>query len=369
MDIVIDIFYVKYLTEDGKLLSVGGIESYIYHLTELAHTLNIQTRVFQFADEDFNEVYHNTIVYGVKSKSESFDILWNTALSVRNKSGRYLSIIANDSLIPSWKVPNSIVIQHGIGFDSTSTKHRPIIIEFLYKAYYAYKRVKRIYNIDECVCVDNNYINWFHTQIMRRDIKMTPILNFAKIRPTQVKRDNSIVKIVFARRGVQIRGTHLFASAAHRLLNEFNNIEITFAGNGSEEEYLINTFQGYERVKFTEFTTVDSIEFHQKYHIAVVPTIYSEGTSLSLLEAMSSHCAVISTNIGGLSNIIIDGYNGLMISPDVDELYASMSLLIQNETLRDSLAINAYETVKTSFSIEKWKLAWTKILMKRCKLI
>ena len=366
MGAVIDIFYTKYLTEDGNKLSVGGIESYIYHLTELSHTLGIPTRVFQFAKNDFKVEYHNSVVYGVKNNSESFKALWNTALSVRNGSDRYLSIIANDSLIPSWKIPNSLVIQHGIGFDSTSTKHRPIIIEFLYKAFYAYRRIKRIYNVDEAICVDNNYINWFHTQIMRRDIKLTPILNFAKIGPQKVERDSSTIKIVFARRFVHIRGTHLFAPVACRLLNKFDNIEITFAGNGPEEEYLKSTFKGYARVKFTEFSTTDSIDFHQNYHIALVPTIYSEGTSLSLLEAMSSHCAVISTNIGGLSNIIIDGYNGLMISPDEEELYNSLCLLIQNETLRNFLANNAYETVKTGFSIDKWKDAWTKVLERRC---
>lgn len=366
---IIDIFYNIYLTPTGENLSVGGVETYIYNLSQLANKHGIQTRVFQFAETEFYKEFGNSIVFGINSKNKNFDVLWRKATKTRDSTNAYLSIIANDTLIPRWKVPNSIVIQHGIGFDSTTDKNRPILLEFAYKSILAYQRIKRIYNVDEVVCVDNNYINWFHTQIMRRDLKLTPILNFTKIGPKVVSRDDSIIKIVFARRFVKIRGSHLFAPVARLLLDKYDNIEITFAGNGPEEGYLKNYLNGYSNVKFTEYNTVDSIDFHQNFHIAIVPTVYSEGTSLSLLEAMAAHCAVIATNIGGLSNIILDGYNGLMISPDEGELYTSLCSLVDDTKLRVELSNNAYDTVKGSFSLEKWEEAWSKVLKRRFKML
>ncbi|WP_420491566.1 glycosyltransferase [Neobacillus drentensis] len=50
----------------------------------------------------------------------------------------------------------------------------------------------------------------------------------------------------------------------------------------------------------------------------------SEGTSLSLLEAMAAKCAEIATNVGGMTNIILDNYNGLIINPDESELYLAL---------------------------------------------
>lgn len=49
---------------------------------------------------------------------------------------------------------------------------------------------------------------------------------------------------------------------------------------------------------------------------------------------MAAGCAVICTNVGGMTNIIIDGYNGLMINPDEDSLYKALDRLIEDKLLR-----------------------------------
>lgn len=97
--------------------------------------------------------------------------------------------------------------------------------------------------------------------------------------------------------------------------------------------------------------------------IAVVPTIGSEGTSLSLLEAMAAHCAVICTNVGGMTNIVIDQYNGLMIKPTEADLVYAIEDLIINVEKRNKLADRGYETVKQAFSHEVWSNRWKKVLL------
>ena len=171
------------------------------------------------------------------------------------------------------------------------------------------------------------------------------------------------IKIVFARRFVQIRGTRLFAPVAKKLLSKYDNIEITFAGEGPDKEYLKSTIGNDERINFCAYRSDESISFHRQFDIAVVPTIYSEGTSLSLLEAMSAQCAVVCTNVGGMTNIILDEYNGLMVSPDEGELFSALSRLITDQKLRKYLSKNAYETVNSSFSIKKWQKSWETLIM------
>ncbi len=123
-------------------------------------------------------------------------------------------------------------------------------------------------------------------------------------------------------------------------------------------EYLLN----YLNVNFTKFSTLDSLNIHQQYHIAVVPSLGSEGTSLSLLEAMGGQCAVIATNVGGMTNIILDGYNGLLISPNKDELKLAILKLIDDCNLREQLGKNAFETVNKSFNKKKWDTLWLKVI-------
>mgnify|MGYP002461740223 FL=1 len=120
--------------------------------------------------------------------------------------------------------------------------------------------------------------------------------------------------------------------------------------------------EAYDNVEFTVYESADSLKIHQNQHVAVVPTVGSEGTSLSLLEAMSAGCSPICTNVGGMTNIVINGYNGLMISPNADALYQAMKNLVEDEALRLRLAEKARETVCLGFSYDKWKDEWLKIL-------
>lgn len=361
---ILDIFCVHFLSADGKKLSIGGIETYIYNIINLAEELNISVRVFQKSNEEFKTNYHSAMVYGIKyQKKDIFNELYSWAIHRRTDGDCYVNLIASDLIIPNRKVPNSIVIQHGIAFDGMD--HKKFLISFLNRCFYSYRRINRIQNVDIVVCVDNNYICWYRTQTPKRDVKLIPIMNFTRIPEftcRKEKKENEVIRIVFARRFVKVRGTRLFAPVAKRLLDKYKQIEIAFAGEGPEELYLKNMFIDEGRISFSKFITKDSLAFHQQFDIAVVPTIFSEGTSLSLLEAMAAGCAVVCTNVGGMTNIILDGYNGLMTRPDPNELYEALSRMIEDKDLRQNLSKHAIETVSASFSLEKWKSKWTKVL-------
>ncbi|HWD90597.1 MAG TPA: glycosyltransferase family 4 protein [Mucilaginibacter sp.] len=55
-------------------------------------------------------------------------------------------------------------------------------------------------------------------------------------------------------------------------------------------------------------------EYFLKSHIFILPS-YIEGLPVSLLEAMSYGMPIISTNVGGIPEILENGVNGFMISP------------------------------------------------------
>ena len=103
-------------------------------------------------------------------------------------------------------------------------------------------------------------------------------------------------------------------------------------------------------------------------HITLIPTVHSEGASLSCLEAMACGNAVIATNAGGLTDIIINGYNGLLIDPQENELFDAVCLLIDNIDLRNTLGSNAIKLVQ-SFNKNIWITRWENILHKELKEI
>ena len=81
---------------------------------------------------------------------------------------------------------------------------------------------------------------------------------------------------------------------------------------------------------------------------------HQEGISNSILESMAFGIPVIATTGGGTNEIVIDGYNGYLISPkDEDALYQKIMNLHNNNHLRAEISSNAKKHVVDNFSLEK----------------
>lgn len=368
---ILDIIYTRYYDETGERMTIGGIQTYITRLSHIGKRIGFHVRIFQYSAIPFTKQQDTDIeVIGVPllPKNQTPERLYKEVLKGRGGKDSYITLFATDTLIPSYKVQHSIAIQHGVFWDKEAPKRRSFLRSFASRTIEAYRTVSRIRNVEDVVCVDNNFICWHRTQLHERDVNLIPIMNFAEIGPEDApQKNNNHVGIVFARRFFDYRGTRIFSAAIKRLFAENYKIKVTFAGEGPDEKWLKEQFTGYDDVEFTRYETGKSIEFHSRFDIAVVPTTGSEGTSLSLLEAMSAHCAVLCTNVGGMTNIVIDRYNGIMTVPTTEALYEGLKTLVTCPDIRKKLSEKGYETVVGGFNISKWEEKWRKVLMSKIK--
>lgn len=357
------ILYNEYVNEKHEI-TIGGIQTYIADLAAILIELGWSVAVYQYCNHDFAIQTDGYEIVGIGNASKPSDLLAAIDKTAPNYQKDIL-IFATDFMIVKNIFVNSIALQHGIAWDITQdteagdAKNYIAILKNALRAAVKYHRYK---NISTMVCVDYNFINWYRTQVSHVGVHIDVIPNYASITEAADKRKKDTVSVVFARRLVEHRGTRLFADAIIPVLKEYPGLKVTIAGTGPDEARMREKLSDYKNVSFTSFKAGESIDFHKQFDIAVVPTIGSEGTSLSLLEAMSAGCAVIATNVGGMTNIILDEYNGLLISPDVDELRNAIERLIEDEKLRDYLSRKAQETVQRSFSYEKWKKSWIKVI-------
>lgn len=85
--------------------------------------------------------------------------------------------------------------------------------------------------------------------------------------------------------------------------------------------------------------------------IVVLPS-YHEMNPIILLEAMCLKKAIISTNVGGPNEIIIEGVNGLLINPFIkNDLKMAMVKLVTDSPLRRRLGLRAFEILKTNYEV------------------
>lgn len=369
------IIYDRYFDYDGIKPTVGGIQSYIRELCVLLIELGISPTVVQRGKTAFELVHHGTRVVGVPCKPLGKRSRGKPLLNaIKSQIGSADFVIwASDSIAVPVAGIRTIAIQHGIAFDLV-LEHgflRKMLVKVgwsrLLKALQRRSAILSFRNSSKTVCVDYNFLNWIRTfepKLEKGRVMVVP--NFSSVLTTQPKSASCAPHFLFARRFTEKRGVGIMAQAAEKILSEYRDVRFTFAGEGELESELASRFADDPRVFITRYS-YDELSSHlADVDVAIVPSLGSEGTSLSLLEAMGSGCAVICSNVGGMTNIVIDGFNGIMIEPDADELYKAMRRLIQDGALRASLGENALSTVRAAFSLDRWRDQWRQILLESC---
>ncbi len=370
------IIYNRFLDPTGQERLIGGIQTYLWHLTALITELGWEPMVFQCAGVPFERQIGPLLVVGVVPSRTGWNDfrrdLFNAAVS-RIEYGKDILIFgAYHDSVPA-RNPKCISIQHGLSWDAPARfflRRIPLWAPFPMnwrKRWVAYRAKRYFENCPNRVCADYNFLNWYRTQIADTpDGNVWVIPNFVEI-PQDVEPEfprpwRTPVKIICARRFIELRGSRVMEAVGLRLLARHTDIELTFAGDGPDLNRLRNCFENDSRVRFIKFMAQESVRIHFQYDIAVIPSIAFEAITLSATEAMAAGCAVVATNVGGLTNAIIDGYNGRLVEPDIDSLTEALSELVGDKEQRLRLGLRARETAKFGFNLDRWKKSWTQVL-------
>lgn len=361
---------------EKKRQIVGGVQTYTRDLCLLSIEKGFKAIMFELNDSlPSDKGVFSGIDYHVINKDGKSNQYWFERIYNEHNSPDAVFVIATDQMDIKTNANNVITIQHGIAFDCPIEEgfwSKTRILQYANKFIRSIKNVRRMNWNRNTVGVDYNYYNWYRTLgMIYPEKKFTVIPNYSsgcidedalaqKLTEYSAKKTR---KVVFARRFCSYRGTLLFANCVERLLPLYPDIEFTFAGDGELREEIEGRFKGNDRVHITRFEAPDSIEFHRQFDIAVVPTIFSEGTSLSLLEAMSAGCFPIATHVGGMTNIILDHYNGLLCYPNEEGVYRAMVEAIEmSDNTFKSMVNNAYRSATEAFSLKQWQKRWSTVI-------
>jgi glycosyltransferase involved in cell wall biosynthesis len=96
-------------------------------------------------------------------------------------------------------------------------------------------------------------------------------------------------------------------------------------------------------------------------------TSFNEGTPVTLIEAQASGIPVISTNVGGVQNAMVDGETGLLLSTFTpEELAEKIERLALDSEQRTQMSKNAHTFAKKQFSyltlVKNMDLLYKKLL-------
>jgi glycosyltransferase involved in cell wall biosynthesis len=158
--------------------------------------------------------------------------------------------------------------------------------------------------------------------------------------------DDEVVVAIIGRI-VPIKNHTLFVEAAAKVLAHTNKkVKFLVVGDGDmrtnmEREFANNSIDYAYFPSAKKLATATCISWQENIDEVlagvdvVVLTSHNEGTPLSLIEAQAAAKPVVSTNVGGVADIVIDGETGYITAPDNKvELSEAILKLIANPELR-----------------------------------
>lgn len=358
------IIAAKFAKPNGGL-EIGGIETYILQLTEALYSAG-EIVIYQPSTNNFDISLDRARVVG---RNADLQTIINRDIHPNLKEGDIV-IVSSEQLnvVCPWK--RTIVIQHGIYWDLPALLYSQNFLAkrfpVLYKLWDGYRNIKRMKDFNHIVCVDYIYQSWFKSfweDSSNRTFTVIPNHAADDFFSIETKSNEQTVHVLFARRFMRFRGTQEFCQASKQLLARHDQLRVTICGAGPDENSMKEILPPSDRVTYRTASYREMPKLVAEHDIIVVPSLGSEGSSLSAIEGMAAGRAVIATAVGGLTNVLIDGYNGLLIEPgSTAALAKALDQLIQNEALRNILGKRAREISQASFSFEKWAYSWRTVI-------
>ena len=85
----------------------------------------------------------------------------------------------------------------------------------------------------------------------------------------------------------------------------------------------------------------------------VVLTSDNEGTPLSLIQAGMAGIPVVTTNVGSVPEVVLDGSTGIVTGLDVQEIAKALEKLVNDQVLRSKLGAAAQKFTMSNFGVER----------------
>lgn len=342
----------------GEKFFQGGAERYVIQLNRIIQGMGGNLEVYQCGASNWYKNIHDVDVFGLDTGGINLGEL-NRVFHQWVEPGNITIYFQMLLSTPMCNKP-SICISHGIDWDAhwlqaNSAHYNETIKQVL----------KSINNVSKFISVDTNTINWIRATNSKLAEKCQYIPNFVDTQEFTFKTktgDNFV--ILFPRRLSEARGFWLLSNNIPLLIQKYPKIRFHFCGKAEpfeESEVIRLTGEFPDNIKWFDVPPNQMAEVFQSADIVVIPTCYSEGTSLSLLEAMACKKPVIATNVGGLTDLIIPGFNGIQIEPNAKDLFNAICTLVDNPGMREFISNNAFNAVQV-FDKNIWVKKWREII-------
>ncbi|MDD1778798.1 MAG: glycosyltransferase family 4 protein [Candidatus Helarchaeota archaeon] len=133
-------------------------------------------------------------------------------------------------------------------------------------------------------------------------------------------------------------------------------VKVIIIGEGTEKgklEELAKRVGIEDKVIFAGFQS-DVENWLSAMDVFVLPSL-TEGTPMSLLEAMAYGIPCVASQVGGVPKIIDSGIDGILVPPgNAEEIKEAINILYRDEKVRSSISKKAKNKIVNKYNINEW---------------
>lgn len=337
-------YFADVIGSDVECVATGNGEIY-YPISEKVKIKNIPFK-FRFKLLKIFSLFTNTIImYKFLSQYNKANIIFNKSLFIEpiwllRKFGFFKNL-------------NLIYMHHG---GSNAFK------DFYMKNKFTKHRVKMIFDaFDKAICLFNNEIDYPKNVKLEKLFFIPNPLSFTPADDLEIEKKENIVLSIG--RITKAKGIDTLIKAWKNIEHDVKDWQLYIVGDGEDKIEFIKLAEQNNiiNIKFIDGTN-DVKKFYEQAKIFIIPSVY-EGFGLTITEAMSCKCCVISSKTDGGMRLVNHNVNGILFNiGNVEELSKCILNMITNVEFRNKIANNGYASIE-KFKIENLYQSWKHVLI------
>ena len=162
----------------------------------------------------------------------------------------------------------------------------------------------------------------------------------------------NILQCAFIGRVTQIKRPDRFLDVVSEIKRRGVDLDFFIAGDGEQLDMCRERIER-EDLPVTILGWQSDIERVLSSADIVVLTSDNEGTPLSLIQAGMAGLPVVTTNVGSVPEVVLDGSTGIVTGLDVQEIAAALKKLVIDKVLRSNLGAAAQEFTLSNFGVKR----------------
>ena len=160
------------------------------------------------------------------------------------------------------------------------------------------------------------------------------------------------LQCAFVGRVTQIKRPDRFLDVVSEIKKRGVKLDFSIAGDGELLEMCRERIK-QENLPVTILGWQSDIERVLSSADMVVLTSDNEGTPLSLIQAGMAGLPVVTTNVGSVPEVVLDGVTGIVTRLDVQEIADALEKLANDDVLRTKLGVAAQEFTLSNFGVKR----------------